>query len=483
MHRSTIRRRVRIPLSILAAAAVLIAASVAPAEAATAPPGSVKLYAAGVNLPSGIAAGMDGNLWYGAIFGGTIGRITPAGVVTTFTDPQNEVNGARSFVQGTVDSKMWFVSAGNNRVGNIVVTSAFGGTVGDIHTFTNAAIDAPTDITEGGDGNLWFSHDGGIGRVTPGGTITNFQPPALAGGTDQVATDTDGNVWFTDFDDDLVGRVDVGTTSVATFAVPGNMGDPFGLTTDPAGRIWYDSMASGRVGIVTTAGAFAQSFAIPANVRADGEMVAGADGDIYFESSTNRIGRITTDGVVSSYFTSSKISTATGITLGPDGRIWLTSAFNSKVGHFSPDGDQRPDALLGLAQAGPFKGGNAYSAIVGDTVQTQSRSVTRGGTTELWLQVQNDGTETDSFLVTADESGASGITFKYFTNDTNISTLVRGSGVTIASLSPGATALLRIKVKASTSSSAGQSLTADLRVRSLTDSSVRDVVRARATRA
>lgn len=43
MHRSTIRRRLRIPLTVLAAAAVLIAASVAPAQAATAPPGSVKL--------------------------------------------------------------------------------------------------------------------------------------------------------------------------------------------------------------------------------------------------------------------------------------------------------------------------------------------------------------------------------------------------------------------------------------------------------
>ena len=51
---------------------------------------------------------------------------------------------------------------------------------------------------------------------------------------------------------------------------------------------------------------------------------------------------------------------------------------------------------------------------------------------ELWLQVQNDGTETDSFQVTADESGASGITFKYLSGATNVSTQMRGSGFTIS---------------------------------------------------
>lgn len=469
----------RAVIAVVAATAMLLGAWAVPASGA--PPGGVKVYSSPLSLPSGITAGVDGNLWFGSIFGTGVARVTPAGVITTFTDPQGEVSGARSFASGAADSKVWFVSGANNRVGNVVVTPAFGGTVGDIHTFTNAAIDAPTDIAADGDGNLWFTHDGGIGRVTPGGTITNFSPAALAGGTDQVARDNAGNIWFTDFDDDLIGRVVVATSTITTFPVPSGMNHPFGIGLGADGSLWYTTNPAGKVGVLTTAGAFSQSFTVPSNVRADGEIVQGADGAMYFHSSSNRIGRISTAGAVSSYYTS-KLSTATGIAAGPDGNVWFTSAFNNKVGYLVPDGANRPDAQVGTSATGAFKGNNAYATTVGDPVQTQSRTVTLGGTTEIWLRVQNDGATTGSFVVRADESGAAGITFKYTSGATDVSTQVRGSGFTISNLAPGATADIRIKVKGTTSSSAGQTHQADITVSSATANAARDVVRATATR-
>ena len=79
----------------------------------------------------------------------TIGRITPAGVVTTFPVP--------------------------------------------------TAHAVPDQIAAGADGNLWFTEDsGGIGRITTAGVVTEFQPPTANNFTYGIAAGPDGNVWFTE---------------------------------------------------------------------------------------------------------------------------------------------------------------------------------------------------------------------------------------------------------------------------------------------
>ena len=82
----------------------------------------------------------------------TIGRITPAGVITHF-------------------------SAG----------------------LTSNAL--PQGITAGPDGNLWFTEKSkeGIGRITPAGVITEFTAGLTAdSGPNGIAAGPDGNLWFTE---------------------------------------------------------------------------------------------------------------------------------------------------------------------------------------------------------------------------------------------------------------------------------------------
>lgn len=55
------------------------------------PAGVVTEFSAGIsaeNVPGGITAGADGNLWFTEQVGNRIGRITPAGVVSEFRQPQ-----------------------------------------------------------------------------------------------------------------------------------------------------------------------------------------------------------------------------------------------------------------------------------------------------------------------------------------------------------------------------------------------------------
>ena len=69
-----------------------------------------------------ITAGSDGNLWYTSFANNRIGRITPAGAITTFADPAGttSTSGPQDITAGP-DGNVWFASAANDRIGRVEV--------------------------------------------------------------------------------------------------------------------------------------------------------------------------------------------------------------------------------------------------------------------------------------------------------------------------------------------------------------------------
>jgi streptogramin lyase len=62
--------------------------------------------------------------------------------------------------------------------------------------------------------------------------------------------------------------------------------------------------------------------------------VAGPDGNLWFtEFHGNKIGRITTDGVIMESIAKPGIGTY-GITAGPDGNIWFTESNGNAIAEF-----------------------------------------------------------------------------------------------------------------------------------------------------
>jgi len=136
--------------------------------AGAAPLGAITEFTSGLNagsIPDGMAAGVDGNLWF-ADRGSTpaVGRITPSGTITEFTSGLNPGS----------------VPGGGLTTGTVSV----GG------------------IAAGPDGNVWFTDHGttaAIGRITPSGSITEFSSGLPAGSAPyKLTTGPDGNIWFTD---------------------------------------------------------------------------------------------------------------------------------------------------------------------------------------------------------------------------------------------------------------------------------------------
>jgi len=233
----------------------------------------------------------------------------------------------------------------------------------------------PTAITQGSDGNLWFTENGAdrIGRMTPKGVLTEFALPAVpapagssAGSSPQplstpnaITSGPDGALWFTGVPGE-VGRITTAgvVTEFAVPAIPPPAGSAPGtastpatmqsITTGPDGALWFTGVP-GEVGRITTAGVVTE-FAVPAIPPPAGSapgtagtqatlqsITTGPDGALWFTGVPGEVGRITTSGVVTEFAvpaipppagsspgTASTPATLQAITTGPDGALWFT---------------------------------------------------------------------------------------------------------------------------------------------------------------
>jgi len=273
--------------------------------------------AADNTLLADITAGPDGNLWFTEYFPHPrIGKITPAGVVTEYS--------------------RGFTSVTHPEYGITVEV-----TVGS--------------ITAGPDGNLWFTEGRAnrIGKITPAGAVTEYSRgitlnPFLEGGNAGISSITagpDGNLWFTETYNNRIGRIT--TAGVVTeYRTSSNL-FPYIITAGPDGNLWFTELGANRIGKITPAGAVTEygrgitPNPSPGDIKGDVSLhgiIAGPDGNLWFtETYTNRIGKITTTGVITEY-SSGGIRGPYGITAGPDGNLWFTENYSGRVGKITTAG-------------------------------------------------------------------------------------------------------------------------------------------------
>jgi streptogramin lyase len=240
-------------------------------------------------------------------------------------------------------------------------------------------------ITAGPDGNAWYFDFGQklVGRVTPGGSITQFAVPGTGAGAEAIAGGRDGNIW-------MVARgemngpdwiLKVSPAGVVTKYPLANGVGPEGITWGPDGNIWFTEFWTGRVGRMTPAGVISE-FSLPtpdprgivtgpdhnlwiaegglqhesiARMTIKGEItefplgsdvnhqlqpyniVAGPDGNMWF-TEVGQIGRITPAGVITQFLIGSGHDNVFGLTGGGDGNVWFIDATANTVGRITPTG-------------------------------------------------------------------------------------------------------------------------------------------------
>jgi streptogramin lyase len=110
---------------------------------------------------------------------------------------------------------------------------------------------------------------------------------------------------------------------VTFYPVPTINSTPFGITVGPDGALWFTEETGNKIGRITTSGVITE-YSIPTVNSTPYGITAGPDGALWFtEGAGEQIGRITVAGVITEYPGAS--GEPLGITQGPDGALWFTA--------------------------------------------------------------------------------------------------------------------------------------------------------------
>src|SRR5260370_6784518 len=197
-----------------------------------------------------------------------------------------------------------------------------------ITEFHVSNVGVPQGITAGPDGALWFTefYDNVAGRITTKGASTVFRLNTVNSAT-YITNGPDGALWLTLLNDvggsttNQIGRL---TTKggLSTFRVP-QASYIWDITGGPDGSLYFTDGAS-RVWRVTRSGQFT---AFPFKDSTGGypyQMTKGPDGNLWFTDRARLVVKMTPAGK----FTSFTIPTSNGATddiaAGPDGNLWFT---------------------------------------------------------------------------------------------------------------------------------------------------------------
>lgn len=290
----------------------------------------------------GITAGSDGALWF-VNDSNVIGRITTQGVVSTITLPQFQFN-AQLITSGP-DKALWFTLP-NSVPGDTTAEIGRLTTSGQFTAFPISFKSIPYDITSGRDGNLYFTDKlfSYIGRITPQGKVSRLSYRKEEGkfaSSIRITTGPDGNLWFTNITStgkDKIGRM-TPSGQFTFFPVPGEQGNNAGamdaITSGPDGNLWFTIDGSGgnqsvsQIGRITPGGVFTL-FPVP-NPSEGGFMQGiktGSDGNLWFVFTNGQagagVGRITTSGKITMFFSPTQGVFPFDIAPGPDGNLWFT---------------------------------------------------------------------------------------------------------------------------------------------------------------
>jgi len=143
--------------------------------------------------------------------------------------------------------------------------------------------------TIGPDYNIWFAGTNVVGKIARDCTITTY---AISSRSYGIAPGRDGNLWFTEYDTNRIGKITMGGV-ITEYNVPTSGSAPYGIAAGPDGNLWFTEQQAGKIGRITTTGSISEYGPTSASPYA---ITAGPDRNLWFVDYGNPhdyVGRIT----------------------------------------------------------------------------------------------------------------------------------------------------------------------------------------------
>jgi streptogramin lyase len=110
-----------------------------------------------------------------------------------------------------------------------------------------------------------------------------------------IIADAQNNLWFLDYADENIGRVDAKTLEVKFWKTPTPRSSPRRGMMDPEGRLWFGEYRADRIGVFDTKTEKFQEWQVPTPWSAPYDVFADRNGDAWTGSmTTDRIARLNT---------------------------------------------------------------------------------------------------------------------------------------------------------------------------------------------
>jgi virginiamycin B lyase len=292
--------------------------------------GGFQLYS--TTAPSGIAAGPDGNIWF-TVNNGTIkneiGKSSTSGSITTYSIGGLMQQRTPYDITSGTDGNLWFTeldpaATSGSAIGKITT----GGTITEFALPTSGA--NPHGIVSGPNGALWFTESGGnkIGEITTAGTITEYSIPTSSSAPEEITVGPDGNLYFTEKGGNKIG-VMTPTGTFTEYTIPTTGGNPYGITEGPDGNMWFTENGVAKVGRMTLGGTFTEWATNSTNYS----IIAGPDGNLWFADSGGAIDRISPTGILARFPDGTTPILPLHVTVGPDKNVWFTDPTDGYLGY------------------------------------------------------------------------------------------------------------------------------------------------------
>jgi len=273
--------------------------------------------AASFNNPVGMAFDATGNLFVVDSTSGTLRKVTPAGLVTTFAGTPALGGGLGGLIDGTGSAARFFGPEGlaTDSAGNVYVADTFDSAVrkispsGAVSTLLPPVLNQyrqPSGLAIDTGGNLYVADSflNTIGKLTPAGVFTVFAGSGTAGSADgtgaaasfnspsAIAVDSGGTLYVADSGNNTIRNITSEGVVTTLAGTPGTTGHadgvgaaasfnfPEGIAVDASGNIFVSDSINNTIREISPGGTVTTLAGMP-GVESDADGTGAAAG-FYF---------------------------------------------------------------------------------------------------------------------------------------------------------------------------------------------------------